>query len=209
MADGDPADGRPVGQLILAGVGAVLLVAGICGFFGGENDEIAGGFFVLVGFVVLVLAAFYPRIDRLVDLGLLKVPAARARRAEKQIGRGQLVAGVDLDAATTALRETLSRYNDSRADGAAVLLVEDAVFTMATLTPHEQHLVHHEVVRMGRPDFRAELDPHPTRPIDVERTYRMHQVPEADIRLWYRPRSESEPDTLYLMVIEKTGEDLR
>jgi hypothetical protein len=35
----------------------------------------------------------------------------------------------------------------------------------------------------------------------------MHRVPESDIRLWYRQKSESEPYTLYVMVIENTGED--
>jgi hypothetical protein len=36
----------------------------------------------------------------------------------------------------------------------------------------------------------------------------MHRVPESDIRLWYRQKSESEQYTLYVMVVDKTGEDL-
>jgi hypothetical protein len=89
-----------------------------------------------------------------------------------------------------------------------VLLVEDAVFTMATLTAQEQELVRTEVARMSRPDFQTDLDLRATRPGDAGRSYRMHRVPEADIRLWYRQKSESELHTLYVMVIEKAGEDL-
>lgn len=208
MGVNDSADGKPVGQLLLGGLGAVLLAAGLWGYFG-AHDKLTGGFFVLVGVVVIVLAAFYPRVDRIVDLGLLKIPKLKARRAEKQIQRGELVAGASLDEARKSLQETVSRYHDAQFGTGSVLLVEDAVFTMTTLTPHEQHLVHAEVVRMGRPDFRPDLDPHVTRPGAGERPYRMHRVPDADIRLWYRQKSESDPDKLYLVVIEKTGEDLR
>ena len=59
---------------------------------------------------------------------------------------------------------------------------------------------------MGRPDFRLDLDLRATRLADAKRAYRMHRVPETDIRLWYRQRSETEPTTLYVVVIENTGE---
>jgi hypothetical protein len=72
----------------------------------------------------------------------------------------------------------------------------------------EQVLVRTEVASMSRPDFQTDLDLRATRPGDAGRSYRMHRVPEADIRLWYRQKSESEPHTLYVMVIEKMGEDL-
>jgi hypothetical protein len=235
-------------------LGLLLLAAGAWGYFGGQNNKIAGGFFVLVGLVLVVLAAFYSRVDGIVDLGLLKIPMVKARRAEKQIEQGQVVAENDLEGAGKALEQALSRYNvsqfgtptvtqepalsetvgtpnadaepapsestrdteressDTNADrgprpGRNVLLVEDAVITMATLTPHQQVLVRTEVARMSRPDFRTHLDLRATRPGDTGRSYRMHRVPESDIRLWYRQKSESEPHTLYVMVIENLGED--
>jgi hypothetical protein len=253
--EAESAERKRVGQILLGGSGVLLLAAGLWGYFGGQNDEIAGGFFVLVGLLLVILAAFYSHIDGIVELGLLKIPKFKARRAEKQIEQGQVVAGINLERATKALEEALSRYNVSQtgiptvtqesapsetedtpnadvepassestgfteressvtaADrdprpGRNVLLVEDAVFTMTTLTPHEQSLVRTEVARMSRPDFRTDLDLRATRPADTARSYRMHRVPECDVRLWYRQKSESEPHTLYLMVIEKTGEDL-
>jgi hypothetical protein len=256
VGEDESAEGKLVGQILLGGLGLLLLAAGVWGYFGGQNDKIAGGFFVLVGLLLVVLAAFYSHIDGIVELGLLKIPMVKARRAEKQIEQGQVVAGNNLEGARKALEEALSRYNvsqfgtptvtqepalsetedtpnadaepassestgdteressDTNADrgprlGRNVLLVENAVFTMATLTPHEQVLVRTEVARMSRPDFHTDLDLRATRPRDAGRSYRMHRVPEADIRLWYRQKSESEPHTLYVMVIEKTGADLR
>jgi hypothetical protein len=249
------AEGKLVGQILLGGLGVLLLAAGVWGYFGGQNDKIAGGFFVLVGLLVVVLAAFYSRVDGIVELGFLKIPVVKSRRAEWQVEQGQVVAGTNLEGAGKALEEALSRYNvsqfgapivtrepalsetegapnadaepasrestrvteressDTNADrgpglGRYVLLVEDAVITTATLTPHQQDLVRTEVARMSRPDFRTDLDLRATRPGDAAgRSYRMHRVPESDIRLWYRQKSESEPYTLYVMVIENTGED--
>jgi hypothetical protein len=223
------AEGKLVGQILLGGLGVVLLAAGVWAYFGGQNDKIAGGFFVLAGLLLVVLAAFYSHIDGIVELGLLTIPMVKARRAEKQVEQGQVVAANNLEEARKALEEALSRYNvsqfgsppvtqepassDTNANrgqrpGRNVLLVEDAVFTMATLTPHEQVLVRTEVAQMSRPDFQTGLDLRATRPGDAGRSYRMHRVPEADIRLWYRQKSESELHTLYVMVIEKTGKDL-
>ena len=236
MWEVESVDGKLVGQILLGALGVLLLAAGMCAYFIGQNNKIAGGFFVLLGLLLVFLAAFYSHIDGIVELGLLKIPMVKARRAEKQIEQGQVVAGNNLEHARKALEEALSRYNvsqtgtptltrqpapsemeressDTNADrgprpGRNVLLVEDAVFTMATLTPHEQVLVRTEVARMSRPDFRTDLDLRATRRDDAPRSYRMHRVPECDIRLWYRQKSESEPHTLYLVVIEKTGEDL-
>jgi len=241
MAEDESAEEKLIGQILLGGVGVLLLAAGVWAYFGGQNDKIAGGFFVLVGLVLVVLAAFYSQVDGLVDLGLLKIPMVKARRAEKQIEQGQVVAGNNLEGAKKALEEALSRYNvsqfgtptitqepappdtegtlkadaessDTIADrgprlGRNVLLVEDAVITLATLTPHQQVLVDTEVARMSRPEFRTHLDLRATRPGDAGRSYRMHRVPESDIRLWYRQKSASEPHTLYVIVIENTGQD--
>jgi hypothetical protein len=229
VGEGESAEAKLVGQILLGGLGVLLLAAGAWGYFAGQNDEIAGGFFVLVGLVLVVLAAFYARVDGIVELGLLKIPMVKARRAEKQIDQGAVIAGDNLEGAGKALEEALFRYNvsqfgtptvmqersessDTNTDrgpcpGRNVLLVEDAVLTMATLTPHQQVLVRTEVAQMSRPEFQTELDLRATRPGDAGRSYRMHRVPEAEIRLWYRQKSEFEPHTLYVMVIEKTDED--
>jgi hypothetical protein len=235
VGEDESAEAKLVGQILLGGLGVLLLAAGAWGYFGGQNDKIAGGFFVLVGLVLVVLAAFYSRVDGIVELGLLKIPMVKARRAEKQIDQGQVIAGNNLEEAGKALEETLFRYSvsqfgtptvtqeptrsdteressDTNTDrgpcpGRNVLLVEDAVLTMATLTPHQQDLVRTEVAQMSRPEFQTELDLRATRPGDAGRSYRMHRVPEADIRLWYRQKSESEAHTLYVIVIEKTDED--
>jgi hypothetical protein len=87
------------------------------------------------------------------------------------------------------------------------MLAADAVFTITTLTPHQQDLVCTEVGRISRPDFQTDLDVRKTRPGDASRSYRMHRVPDADIRLWYRRKSEFDPQTLYVVVVEKTGDD--
>ena len=212
----------------MGGLGVLLLAAGTWAYFAGQNDKIAGGFFILVGLVMVVLAAFYSHVDGIVELGLLTIPIGKARRAEKQIEQGQVVAGNNLEEAGKALEEALSPYNvsqfgtptvtqepassDTNANrgprpGRNVLLAADAVFTMTTLTRPEQVLVRTEVARMRRPEFQTHLDLRATRPGDTGRAYRMHRVPESDIRLWYRQKSESEPFTLYVMVIENTGGD--
>jgi hypothetical protein len=203
---------RPVGQLLLGGAGLFLLAAGLLGYFAGQDDEIAGGFFVLVGLLVVVLAAFYPRLDGLVELGLLKIPAVDARRAEKQLERGMVVAGSDLEATRKALEQTVSRHRDARygtpaATPGAVVIAELAVLVMATLRPDVQLLVHAEIARMGRPDFRPHLDPGPSRPVDAARSYRMHRVPDCDVRLWYRQRDTSQPYPLCVVVVEDTDKD--
>jgi hypothetical protein len=180
VGEDESADRKRVGQLFLGGSGVLLLAAGTLGFFVGQNDELAGGFFVLTGLVIVVLAAFYSHIDGIVELGLLKIPVARARRAEKQLERGRVVGGANLDEARKALEEAVSRYHDAQPGTPTVthdplasrnrpernvLLVEDAVFTIATLTLDEQALVRTEVARMSRPDFDTNLDPRETRAV--------------------------------------------
>jgi hypothetical protein len=199
--------------LLLGGAGLFLLAAGSLGYFAGQDDEIAGGFFVLFGLLLVVLAAFYTRVDGIVELGLLRIPTAEARRAEKQLERGMVVAGSDLEQTRKALEQAVSRYRDARfgtpaaATPGAVVIAELAVLTMATLRPDVQLLVHAEIARMGRPDFRPHLDPGPSRPGDAHRSYRMHRVPDCDIRLWYRQQDTSRPYPLCVVVVEDTGKD--
>ena len=114
MWEVESVDGKLVGQILLGGLGVLLLAAGMCAYFIGHNDEIAGGFFVVLGLLLVLLAAFYSRIDGIVELGLLKTPVVKARRAEKQIEQGQVVAGNNLEHARKALEEALSRYNVSQ-----------------------------------------------------------------------------------------------
>jgi hypothetical protein len=220
-----PVEGELVGQLLLGGLGVLLFVAGSWGYFRGPNDKIAGALFVFVGVLLVVLAAFYSHLDGMVELGFLKTPTIKARRAERQVEQGRVVAAHNLEESRRALGEALARYHDAAlgtpnfpqhlASGSPysnggppasrnVLLAEDAVFAIATLPPHEQVLVRTEVAQMSRLDFRSDLDLHATRPSDDERAYLMHRVPESGIRLWYRQRSEADPYTLYVVVVEKS-----
>jgi hypothetical protein len=228
VGENESSEAKLVGQLFLGGLGVFLLAGGGWAYFGDQDNQLVGGFFLLAGLLLVVLAAFYSRVDGLVELGLLKIPVIKARRAEVQLAQGRVVAGANLEAARKAVDEALARYHVSQVAapavsqvaamsepehtetagrGPSVLLVEDAVFMMTTLTPHEQDLVGTEIARMSRVDFQTNLDLRATRPGDAGRSYRMHRVPECDIRLWYRQKSESEPYPVYVMVIEKTGED--
>jgi hypothetical protein len=224
----ESAEAKLVGQLFLGGLGLFLLAGGGWAYFGGQDDQLVGGFFLLAGLLLVVLAAFYSRVDGLVELGLLKIPAGKARRAELQIEQGRVVAGADLEEARKAVDEALARHHLSQVAtpavshvaatsepaatagvgrGSSVLLAQDAVFMMTTLTPNERDLVDTEIARMSRADFPTNLDLRATKPGDAGRSYRMHRVPECDVRLWYRQKSASEPHVVYVMVIEKTGED--
>ncbi|WP_441961466.1 hypothetical protein [Mycolicibacterium houstonense] len=87
--------------------------------------------------------------------------------------------------------------------GRNVQLVDDAVVTMATLTDHERSQVQAEIARMSHPDFREEADARGIRVRERGRSYRVHRVPNTDLRLWYRPLNEDQPETLVVMVISK------
>jgi hypothetical protein len=56
---------------------------------------------------------------------------------------------------------------------------------------------------MRTSDFQIQADPEMTAG-EEDRSYRVHNVPDTDLRVWYRPLSEEEPDTLVVMVIERT-----
>ncbi|OBB01510.1 hypothetical protein A5662_13495 [Mycobacteriaceae bacterium 1482268.1] len=77
---------------------------------------------------------------------------------------------------------------------------------IATLTVDDRKLVQAEVARMSRVGFQPDLDPRETSSRKTGRFYRMHRVPDSDIRLWYRLKSHSEPRTLYVVVVEKTAD---
>jgi hypothetical protein len=88
--------------------------------------------------------------------------------------------------------DSVRAHTDTSAESAAppaqrkVSLVDDAVVEMLALTAEERNLVRAEVVRMGHPDFREESDPRAIRRGDAGRSYRVHKVPQSNIRLWYR-----------------------
>jgi hypothetical protein len=90
--------------------------------------------------------------------------------------------------------------------GRNVVLVDDAVVTLAQLSNPERVQVQAEMARMGYPNFREEDDPRAIRAGDQGRSYRVHEVPDSDLRLWYRPLNEDHPDTLAVMGIQRKGE---
>jgi hypothetical protein len=57
MTKGVPDDGKSVVQILLGIVGLVLLGAGFLGYFGEQDDMVAGGF-VAAGVLLVLVAAF-------------------------------------------------------------------------------------------------------------------------------------------------------
>jgi hypothetical protein len=219
VGEHESAERRLIGQLLLGGLGLFLLASGGFAYFGGRNDQLVGAFFLFAGLVLVVLAAFFSRVDGIVELGLLRIPAVKARRAEHQLARGRVVDAHHVDEARRAVEGALAGYHVAQvrstagpaaapqSEGRQLLVVEDAVVMMATLTPRELQLVGVELDRLSRVDYQTDSDLHTTRPGGAGRSYLMHRVPECDVRLWYRQKSDSEPHTLFVMVVEKTGED--
>jgi hypothetical protein len=202
---------------VLVVPGVILLASGLYGYFSDKDWKATGG---VLGFGVLLAlcGCFYSRIDGIVQFLGLKIPIGRARRAEKQVADGQVVAGADVEGARKAVEEALSKYNVTQFGNATltqspppaqardVQVVADAVATMATLSDDEADRVEAEIARMSRPDFREESDPRAIRAGDQGRSYRVHMVPKTDLRLWYRPLDEKHPETLLVMVIQRKGE---
>lgn len=201
-------DGKLIGQLFLGALGLLLTAVGAWGYFAGQNDKIAGGVFVVFGVLAVLAAAFYLRVDHLVELGLLRIPHIRARRGESQLQEGRVIAAGDLEEARTALRQTLARFHVSTDAGASgLVLADDAVFAIAAMAPHEQAAVVGELARMSSAGYQMDLDLREIPRGDGARTYRMHRLPDSDIRVWYRQKSDSEPHALFVTVIEKTDRD--
>lgn len=199
-------DGKLIGQLSLGALGLLMATAGAWGFLAGPNNKIAGGVFVILGALAVLAAAFYPRVDHWVELGLLKVPHAIAHRAESQLGEGRVVAAADLEDTLTALRQTLALHHVP-AGAADVMLADDAVFSAAALGPRDQAVLIGELARMASVEFRVDLDLREIPRGSATRTYRMHRLPDSDVRVWYRQKSEFEPHVLCVTVIEKTDRD--
>lgn len=90
-----------------------------------------------------------------------------------------------------------------------VVLVDDAVIRMATLTADEQSSIMVEIARMSHRDFQPESDRSAHRRASGGRAYYVHKVPGSDLRLWYRQldkRNPTDPETLAVMVIDRKGE---
>jgi hypothetical protein len=206
---------KPWSQIFLGVVAVLLFVSAIAGSFNGLDDKVVGGV-IGAGVILAGLAAFFPRIQGVLKLGKnIEIPVA-ASDAEKQIKQGRVVDEDELEAAMKALEETLSRTAKAIEETLSrhnapqvgtptvtqgppspkrrsVALVDDAVVAMVQLEPSEQVRVRKEIARMSRPDFREEDDPRAIRAGDQGRSYRVHRVPETNLRLWYRPLSEDQP----------------
>lgn len=216
---GEQENSKPWSQIFLGLVAVLLFGCAVVGSLKGLHAAVAI-FLVIAGGGLAILAAFWSRVQGPVGFTRdgFSIPINAANRAEKQIEQGRLVDENKLEAASKALEEALSRYNTSRVGtptvtqgppsaptNRSVALVDDAVVTMATLDPREHALVRNEIARMSRSDFREEDDPRAIRAGDQGRSYRVHNVPNSNLRLWYRPLSEHHPDRLVVMVIEKKG----
>jgi hypothetical protein len=85
-----------------------------------------------------------------------------------------------------------------------VRMVPEALMGLVGLSEEDRNRVFLQVLMMRTPDFHVEADPVITGG-DEGRSYRVRTVPDTDLRLWYRPLSEEEPDTLVVMVIERAA----
>jgi hypothetical protein len=108
MTKGVPDDGKSVVQILLGIVGLVLLGAGFLGYFGEQDDMVAGGF-VAAGVLLVLVAAFFPWIEGTIELAGMKLPVG-ARRAEKQLEQGKVVDASKVESAWKAMEEALSEY---------------------------------------------------------------------------------------------------
>lgn len=207
-------------------------MAAIFGFFKGLNATVAI-FLIIVGGGLVILAAFWSRVNGPVGLTKdgFSIPIDAANRAEQQLQQGKVVDADDTLGIVDTFEAVLSQHGaravkegqppreiappqqepeqEPTAEpprwrlGRNVQLVDDAVVTIATLTNHERVQVQTEIARMSHPDFREEDDPRAIRAGDQGRSYRVHKVPDSNLRLWYRPLNEDHPETLVVMVIEK------
>jgi hypothetical protein len=221
---------KPWNQIFLGLVGVLVIVGGGFGSLKGVPEAVAI-FVVIVGFALVVLAGFWSRAKK-VKLGKdgfeLELDAA-----EKKLQQGDLVDADNVPAAVEAVKEAVSQFGtptvsqgpspegiappeqpeselpDERRPwrlGRNVVLVDDAVVTMAKLENAEAVQVQVEIARMSHPDFREEDDPRAIRSGDQGRSYRVHTVPGTDLRLWYRPLNDDRPETLVVMLIQRQGE---
>ena len=225
----------PVGPAFLGLLSVALLVVTCTGYFTDQSEGVTIAL-LIAGVLLGAGAAFFNRVEGVIELGKegFKLPVVAARRAEKQIEEGRVLDrnAVDallqrLDAAATeivrdaplALPPTqqggtnpqLTTLDDSRSQPTgrrSVLLVENAVERMTTLSTTERDQIRNEVARMSGPDFDETSDHRGHRKGGGGIAYRVRQVPDSDLRLWYRPLKQDEADgPLAIVAIEKKGED--
>ncbi|MGY4869792.1 hypothetical protein [Mycolicibacterium elephantis] len=114
MTKGVPDDGKSVVQILLSIVGVVVLGAGFLGYFGEQDDVVAGGF-VAAGVLLVLVAAFFPWIEGTIELAGMKLPVG-ARRAEKQLEQGKVVDASAAESAWKAIEQTLSEFQVTPVD---------------------------------------------------------------------------------------------
>lgn len=116
MAD-EPKDPASIGAIFL-GVLAVLLfgVAGV-GYFTHEPEPVTGGF-ILAGTVLAIIAAFFSRINGILEVGKdgAKIPIG-ARRAEQQLEQGEVVQADRLPELLKEFKELLAESRDDPSPG--------------------------------------------------------------------------------------------
>jgi hypothetical protein len=194
---------RPWNEIFLGVSSALVFAAAI---FADVTDVIAGAL-ILAGLVLAFLAAFWSRISG--PVGLTKDGlTASIDRAEQQAELGQShpiswepgplggsIIGGGIPGQTAMPPPEYARE---------VRMVPEALMGLVGLSEEDRNRVFLQVLMMRTPDFHVEADPVITGG-DEGRSYRVRTVPDTDLRLWYRPLSEEEPDTLVVMVIERAA----
>lgn len=108
-----PKEPPPIGAIFL-GVLAVLLfgVAGV-GYFAHEPEPVTGGF-LLAGTVLAIPAAFYSRVNGILEVGKdgAKIPI-EARHAEQQLKQGKVIQADRLPELLKEFRELLAESRDN------------------------------------------------------------------------------------------------
>ncbi|MGD1254778.1 hypothetical protein ACKUT9_11055 [Mycobacterium seoulense] len=194
---------KPWSQLFLGLVGVLILAAVVVGSLKGLNEVVAV-VLAFIGGAIVTMAAFWSRIhgDIEVNRDGFKISIARAEGQVEQskpipgieprpLGGSIIGGGVPIPGQTAMPTQEPARE---------VRVVPDVLSGLMMLAEGEMAQVVMALFNMRTPDFHVEADPVTTA---EGRPYRVHTVPDTDIKVWYRPLSDDDPDTLVVILIEK------
>lgn len=235
MPDQDSGQPKPVAAVFLASVATALFVVATIGYFGDEEEAVTIGL-LLPGTILAVMAAFGSRINGTVKISKegAEIPI-EAARAERQLDRGEWVGAERLEEAVEAVEQapqqvmkqesprqieppenasTAESGKPSGPDTTAVerprrrlILANDAVVNVATLTSSEKKLVLDQLMLMNDPDFDPVSDLRAHRPGQGGHAYYVRRVPGTNIRIWYRELGlETGEPELVVLVVEKKSD---
>ncbi|MGV9945284.1 hypothetical protein [Rhodococcus aetherivorans] len=233
MPDQDSGQPKPVAPVFLAFVAIALLSVASVGYLGDEEEAVTLGL-LLFGSILAVIAAVVTRIEGTLKIGKdgAEIPIEAANRAERQLNRGEWVRAEQLEEAVEAVeqapqqikKEDASRQIEAEKSTSAaasekpsgpdtttverlhrqLIIVDDVVVNLATLTENERQLVTHQFEIMSEPDFDPSSDKRAHRAGQGGHAYYVRRVPGTLIRIWYRELGlETGEPKLVVLVVEK------